>query len=260
MDDAVLAVHVQTRDRVAVLDALRAQATEAGLEATRDDGVSPRPGTVRFLVAPPRGAWVSVYPEESELGRDLCRDLARRLRARAILVGRLGEAACFYLACDAEGDPGDEYHSCPEQELESDQEEPDEVTLSATRGDPARLGATLGGILAPEKLGEVLGKARIERLADCDPGQDRPTVEQTLAALRAALRLPDLWPEFDEVRHFLAEEDGLDVALLAFRPPGKSRLEPVKAFLARFRRKSPPGPGKATAEPAADAAEDEQVS
>ena len=243
MDDLVVGIHVQTRDRVGVLDALGALAREAGLEPVRDEGVSPRPGTTRFLVAPPRGAWVSVYPEEPaqegqlQLARDLTCELAGRLRAAAIMVGRLGEAAFFYLAADAKGQPGDEYHSCPEQALEVDDPGLGDATLEATRGDTARLATAVGGLVKPDALAAVLTAARVERLADCDPGQDRPGVAEGLAALAAALRPPDPYPDFDEVRHFVAEDDQLDMSLLAFRAPPRSRLEPVKALLAGWKQR-----------------------
>lgn len=254
MDDLVVGIHLQTRDRVAVIDSLNAIAADAGLVSAKDEGNSPRVATCRFLVAPPRGQWISVYPEPAEEERHLARglvvDLAKRVRAAAILVGRVGEAAFFYLACDAEGRPGDEYHSCPEQELEPDQEEPDEDELARTRGDVGALGETLGGVQARERLAEVLAAARIDRLADCDPGAARPDVREGLTALARSLGLPDLYPDFDEVRHFLAPDEGLDVSLLAFRPPPKSRLEPVRALLSALKARRSRGKPAAEGKPA----------
>jgi hypothetical protein len=208
-----VAVHLKVRDRVKVLDALRAVLEREGL--VRAD--AEHPDAVRVLVAPTQGEWTTLYPEQTDQARGLARAVAAELEAPALVVGMIGEEALFYSAYDDEGEPVDDYHSCPDYEKEFGDDDASQEELDRTKGDIDQvlqlLDATVTG---RDLLAQALAEARVERLVDLDPWQTRPDLREVLRRLRDALKLPPL-VDYEEMA-LEAEESG-EVRLLAFRRP-----------------------------------------
>src|SRR5690606_37164410 len=89
--------------------------------------------------------------------------------------------------------------------------------LERTRGDVDALAEVMCG-LGPgaDLLRAALTEARVERLADIDPWQRRPDIDEVLRRLRDALKLPP----FADYEEMVAEgQDGADVRVLGFRRP-----------------------------------------
>ncbi|MCO5172390.1 MAG: hypothetical protein M9894_39335 [Planctomycetes bacterium] len=217
MESVRVAVHLRVKDRVRVIEALRAVMERQGLLRADRDARDAR----RVLVAPSQGEWTSVYPEATDTARDLARALAAELQAPALVVGTIGEEALFYSAYDDAGDGVDDYHSCPDFEKEFGDDDASPEELERTRGDVDRLAELLGG-LGPgaDLLRAALAEARLERLRDVDVWQQRPEVDEVLQRLRDALKLPP----FADYEEMVSEgQDGLDVRVLAFRRPRPDR-------------------------------------
>ncbi|MBX3465867.1 MAG: hypothetical protein KF878_03085 [Planctomycetes bacterium] len=228
MEAVRVAVHLRVKDRVRVLEALRAVMERQGLARADRAAADAR----RVLVAPSHGEWTAVYPEVTGSARDLARGLAAELKAPALVVGTIGEEALFYSAYDDAGDGVDDYHSCPDFEKEFGDDDASPEELERTRGDVDRLAELLGG-LGPgaDLLRAALAEARLERLRDVDAWQQRPDVEEVLVRLRDALKLPP----FADYEEMVSEgEDGLDVRVLAFRKPRAER-----GFKLPFRPRGP---------------------
>ncbi|MEZ6186341.1 MAG: hypothetical protein R3F62_15200 [Planctomycetota bacterium] len=231
MSERAWSLHLLTADADGVAAALTELAGAEGLEPTVDEGSSPRAGCARFLLVEPRGRWLSVYMEDAwPLAGALCSALA----CPGLAVSRVDDSAFGYEAFAANGELQDRYHSCPDYALGPDDPEPDAAELATTRGNTSALAATLGDLVDGERLAEVLLEQRIERLRDHSAYERIPEAAAGLEALAAACGLPDLVPDFDEVRHFLAPDEGLETRLLAFRAPTKSE-ERWRAARARLR-------------------------
>ncbi len=215
------AVHVRTRDRVAVVEALSQLLSAEGLVPVDPKGRSPRQ-SLRVLVGKPQGDWIAVCPEDVQAARGLAQALAAETDQPTIAVGMVDDEALFYAAYDGNGLGVDEYHQCPDYEKESDEDDADDDELERTRGDAAALVLGVGGGKA-EELGEALKKGRIERLRDHDPAIDTLPADEVLAALRASLKLPDL-VDFDE----RVAEAG-DEHVLTWTRPEPTRLEKLKS-------------------------------
>lgn len=253
MEALRVAVYVRVRDRVKVLDAVRGALEAEGL--VRGDAEDP--DAVKALIAPPQGAWTPLYPDPPERARDLARAVAAKVGAPALVVGTIGDEALFYSAYDAEGEPADDYHSCPDYEKEFGDDDASDEELERTRGDVARLGALFGASVAG--LGETLAAARIERLRDMDPYGARTHAEDALRALRDALSLPPL-ADYEEM--VVDAGDGIDVRVLAFRRPRAEKglklpKLPAMPKLPSLRRKKDPPP--APAEKEADPEDDDEA-
>ncbi|MCA8921821.1 MAG: hypothetical protein KDD82_08425 [Planctomycetes bacterium] len=219
MTDRAWSLHLLTADVEGVAAALAELAAAEGLEPTTDAGTTPKPGCARFLLCGPRGRWVSVYMEQAwPLAGALCSALA----CPGLTVSRVEDSAFGYEAFAANGELQDRYHSCPDYALAPDDPEPDQAELAATRGDLDALAATLGDLADLEHLTEVLEEQRIERLREHDAYGRLPEARPGLEALAAACGLPDLYPDFDEMRHFAIPDDDLPAQLLAFRAPTRS--------------------------------------
>lgn len=216
METVRVAVHLRSKDRVKVLEALRAVMERQGMvRADRDDA------DLRVLVAPSHGEWTPVYPDVEGQARDLARALAAELSVPALVVGTIGEEALFYSAYDEEGESVDDYHSCPDYEKEFGDDDASDEELERTRGDVDALARVMGG-LGPgaDLLRTALAEARVERLVDIDPWAKRPEVTEVLRRLRDALKLPP----FADYEEMVAEgEDGVDVRVLAYRRPRARR-------------------------------------
>ena len=215
------AVHVRTRDRVAVVEALSHLLLAEGLVPVDPKGRQPKQ-SLRVLVGKPQGDWVAVCPEDTQAARGLAQALAAETDQPTIAVGMVDDEALFYAAYDANGLGVDEYHQCPDYEKESDEDDADDDELERTRGDAAALVLGVGGGKADE-LGEALKKGRIERLRDHDPAVETLPADEVLAALRASLKLPDL-VDFDE----RVAEAG-DEHVLTWTRPEPTRLEKLKS-------------------------------
>lgn len=213
MEPVCVAVHLKLRDRVKVLEAVRAVMERQGFVRAEREA---REG-VRVLVAPTHGEWTALYPEASEQARDLARALTAELKAPAIVVGTIGEEAIFYSAYDAAGEAVDDYHSCPDYEKEFGDDDASDEELERTRGDVDRLAQLFEG-LGPgaDLLRAALSEARVEHLRDVDPWEARPDLDEVLLRLRDALKLPAL-SDYEEMAS--EGEAGLDVRVLAFRRP-----------------------------------------
>jgi hypothetical protein len=255
-------IHLKTGDRVAVLDAMAKAAERSGLVPTTDAGNQAQPGTeLRVAITPARAGWTSVYVEQTWRAPSLASALARAAKTPALLVRLAGDWACAYQAYDGDGRLGDAYHSCPDADKAADEDDASADEIERTRGDAGQLGATLGGGQGLEGVGEVLRTNRIDRLRDHDAaGGHLPDPDAVFVALQEAFGLPNLRPDFDEVRHFLADEEGLDLVLRAFKqgeakddpPPPPESAAPAKKrgwrLFGRRRAKT----GADDAEPAAD--------
>lgn len=243
MEPTSQGLHVKTRDRIKVLDALAELMASEGRERVEDDGVAPSDHTSRVLVAPPRGPWTSVYWEEPTGAAERSARLCGAVGAPGLLVARFDALAFAYEAYDPAGAVADAYHSCPDYVRAVDEDDAPAAEVDRTRGDAARLVAALGPAGGParaQELQAVLDEARIERLHDHDAYTAQPDAEAALERLAEALSLPDLQADFDEVRHFTAEEHDLDVCLLAFRPtPEPGRVERLMARVRRRREGEP---------------------
>lgn len=213
MEPVSVAVHLKLRDRVKVLEAVRAVMERQGfVRADREA----REG-VRVLVAPTHGDWTPLYPEAGEQARDLARALTAEVQAPAIVVGTIGEEALFYSAYDDGGQSVDDYHSCPDYEKEFGDDDAGAEELERTKGDVDRLSQLFGG-LGPgaDLLRAALAEARVEHLRDVDPWKARPDLDEVLQRLRDALKLPVL-SDYEEM--VVEGEAGLDVRVLSFRRP-----------------------------------------
>ncbi len=219
METVRVAVHLRVKDRVKVLEALRAVMERQGM--VRADRASADTDGLRLLVAPTQGEWTSVYPDAPEQARDVARALAAELAAPAIVVGTIGDEALFYSAYDEKGEGVDDYHSCPDFEKEFGDDDAGAEELERTRGDVDALAQLLGGLGAgADLLKSALAEARVERLSDVDPWQQRPDLDEVLRRLRDALKLPP----FADYEDVAAEgEDGADVRALAFRRPAAQK-------------------------------------
>lgn len=215
------AVHVRTRDRVAVVEALSHLLSAEGLVPVDPKGRQPKQ-SLRVLVGKPQGDWVAVCPEDVQAARGLAQALAAETDQPAIAVGMVDDEALFYAAYDGNGLGVDEYHQCPDYEKEADEDDADDDELERTRGDAAALVLGVGGGKA-EELGAALKKGRIERLRDHDPAVETLSADEVLAALRASLKLPDL-VDFDE----RVAEAG-DEHVLTWTRPEPTRLEKLKS-------------------------------
>lgn len=215
------AVHVRTRDRVAVVEALSHLLSAEGLVPVDPTGRQPKQ-SLRVLVGKPQGDWVAVCPEDVQAARGLAQALAAETDQPTIAVGMVDDEALFYAAYDGNGLAVDEYHQCPDYEKEADEDDADDDELERTRGDAAALVLGVGGGKADE-LGAALKKGRIERLRDHDPALETLPADEVLAALRASLKLPDL-VDFDE----RVAEAG-DEHVLTWTRPEPSRMEKLKS-------------------------------
>jgi hypothetical protein len=215
------AVHVRTRDRVAVVEALSQLLSAEGLVPVDPKGRAPRQ-SLRVLVGKPQGDWIAVCPEDVNAARGLAQALAAETDQPTIAVGMVDDEALFYAAYDGNGLGVDEYHQCPDYEKEADEDDADDDELERTRGDAVALVQGVGGGKADE-LGQALQKGRIERLRDHDPAVDTLPADEVLAALRASLKLPDL-VDFDE----RVAEAG-DEHVLTWTRPEPTRLEKLKS-------------------------------
>lgn len=241
------AVHVRTRDRVAVVEALSHLLSAEGLVPVDPKGRQPKQ-SLRVLVGKPQGDWVAVCPEDVQAARGLAQALAAETDQPTIAVGMVDDEALFYAAYDGNGLGVDEYHQCPDYEKEADEDDADDDELERTRGDAAALVLGVGGGKA-EELGAALKKGRIERLRDHDPAVETLSADDVLAALRASLKLPDL-VDFDE----RVAEAG-DEHVLTWTRPEPTRLEKLKSKIPTV--PAMPWQTKAKAEDDDEADEDE---
>lgn len=215
MEPVSVAVHLKLRDRVKVLEAVRAVMERQGFVRADRSAVG-REG-VRVLVAPTHGEWTALYPEAGEQARDLARALTAELQVPAIVVGTIGEEALFYSAYDATGQAVDDYHSCPDYEKEFGDDDASDEELERTKGDVDRLAQVFDGLgQGADLLRSALAEARVEHLRDVDPWKTRPDLDEVLLRLRDALKLPAL-SDYEEM--VVEGEDGLDVRVLSFRRP-----------------------------------------
>lgn len=212
-------VHLKTRDRVAVLDAISAAMGADGLSFVGGGPDAPE-DAVRLLLLPPRGAWTSLYPENSALARELAGLLSLQLKAPALTVGRFDEAAFFYVFHSADGDVADEYHSCPDWSKDVDEDDASEEELARTRGDAQALAALLAPGQDAGALAQLLADARIESLRDHDAHSGPTDNSEPLTRLAELLALPDLLEDFDELWQLgLDDEEDVDLRYLAYGTP-----------------------------------------
>ncbi|RMG06561.1 MAG: hypothetical protein D6731_25510 [Planctomycetota bacterium] len=249
MVEAAVGIHVRTRDRVAVLDALRTALEGEGLRLVPSDAE----GGLRFLLAPPRGRWTTLYPEGSALVEALPPLLGRALGTDVLTVGRLEEAAFFYEYHGPDGALRDRYHSCPDYAKEVGEDDANEEELQRTRGDARLLEPLLGEEGDVEKLAALLARCRIERLRDHDPAHGPADNVGPLTEFARLLDLPDLLEGYDELCAIASdEEDGTDLRLLVYAEPETPGA--LERLLQRLRRRgaatqatSPPGSGAESA-------------
>lgn len=213
------AVHLKTRDRVKVLEALRAVLEGEGLVPSKKSAEARAANAVRFIVGAPQGEWVAVCPEEPDTCRALAPLLAAHAKVPSIAVGMVDDEAVWWTAFAASGDAVDEYHSCPDYEKEADEDDADDAEVERTKGDAGALKALGAGQTGP--LAEAMQKARIERLRDHDTYEEVLPAEDVLKALRVALKLPEL-ADFDD----RLDDLGSDAHPLVYeKPPPEKRLK-----------------------------------
>ena len=259
MEPVGAGIHLRTQDRVKVLDALRELMEREGLRWVGGGPDGAPEGAVRLLLLPPRGAWTSLYPEDRALEPRLAAGLAQALGAPAFTVGWVGEAAFFYRAYGPTGELVDEYHSCPDYEKESDEDDASEEELRRTKGDTQLLVALLGqpSGCSADALASLLAESRIERLRDHDPVEGYADNVEPLTRLAEAFALPDLLEDFDELWHIgLDEEEDVDLRYLAYAAPGKKSS--LSGLVDRWRRRRG-GDTPGGAEPADDDDEGEDA-
>ena len=225
------AIHVRSRDRVALIDALGAVLGAEGLEprpAARDDPEPPA-GGVRLLVLPSSGAWTAVLPERAALAQRIAGDLALAAKAPLPTLRLIDDTFAFaYEAYSAGGELIDAYHSCPDAEKGYGEADASDEELERTRGQVEKLSALgVDGELA--ELAEVLRDARIERLADHDVGGSRfVDAEEPCRLFRERLGLGEQADEgFDalwELGLDLGDEDAL--RYLVYAPPKGAKKSP----------------------------------
>ncbi len=219
MEPTGVGIHIKTRDRVNVLDAVRAAMEAEGLSWV-GGGMDAPNAAARMLLLPPRGSWTSLYPERPDLARELASLIALQLKTDVLVVGRLEEAAFFYVFFNGNGSLGDEYHSCPDWSKDVDEDDASEDELERTRGKPAALSHLLSGGVSLDALTKLLKDSRIERLRDHSAHDGPGNNTEPLTRLADALALPDLLEDFDELWHLgLDDEDDIDLRYLAYGRP-----------------------------------------
>ena len=218
------AIHVRSRDRVALIDALGAVFGAEGLEprpSARDDPEPPQ-GGVRLLVLPSSGPWTAVLPERPALAQRIASDLALAAKAPLVTLRLIDDAFAFaYEAYGPGGDLLDAYHSCPDAEKGYGEADASDEELERTRGQAEKLSA-LGVEGDLGELASVLKDARIERLADHDVGSSRfVDAEEPCRLFREQLGLSEQADEgFDalwELGLEMGDEDSL--RYLVYAPP-----------------------------------------
>jgi hypothetical protein len=210
------AVHLKTRDRVKVLEAVRAVLEGEGLVPSKKSAEARAANTVRFIIGAAQGEWVAVCPEEPSTCRALAPLLAAHARVPAIAVGLVDDEAVWWTAFSASGDAVDEYHSCPDYEKEADEDDADDAEVERTRGDASALKAL--GALKTDLLAEAMQEARIDRLRDHDTYKEVRPAEDVMKALRVALKLPEL-ADFDD----RLDDLGSDAHPLVYEKPQDER-------------------------------------
>lgn len=216
MKPTAVGLHVKTRDRVKVLDAVRAAMGAVGLKWV-GGGLDAPDEAVRLVLLPSRGGWTSLYPEEPELARGLAERVALELDAPVLVVGHYEESAFFYLAFGPAGEELDAYHSCPDYSKGMGEDDASEAELEATRGDAAVLAGLVGG--EAKELERILAGARIERLRDHDVLSGAVGVSAALERFAEQLGLPDLLQAFEDVWAEEDEDDDESVRHLAYARP-----------------------------------------
>jgi hypothetical protein len=218
------AIHMTSRDRVALIDALNALCAAEGLEPiVGEEREDPPAGARRFLLLPPRGRWTMLLPENPEGVRKLAGDMARRAKTNALAVVLIDDAFAFaYDAFNEAGGVVDVYHSCPDAELAFGEEDVPDEELERSRGEPSKLSALGVDAEALTELSTVLADARIERLADHDvSGAIYDDAETPLRIFREKLKLSDAQEEgFDALWDLgLDEESEATLRYLVWAPP-----------------------------------------
>ncbi|MGE0710138.1 MAG: hypothetical protein AB7N76_07360 [Planctomycetota bacterium] len=218
------AIHLRTRDRVKLIDALRALCQAEGLRPVLGEARERPPrGARRFLLLPPAGQWTTLVPEDAGRARDLARDLSLAGEVPALAVLLVDDGFAFaYEAYDAKGKEVDAYHSCPDAELPFGAPDVPDAELDRTRGEPSKLSALGVSPEAIEKVAPVLADARIERLADHDVSKGKyADAERPLGIFNKALGLGDALEEgFDALWDLGLEEEGeADLRYLVYAPP-----------------------------------------
>ncbi len=229
-------MHIRTRDRVGVLDAIRTAMNAEGLSWVGDGPDETPADAVRMLLLPPRGRWTSLYPEDGSLARELAGLIALQLKVPVLTVGRYDEAAFFYVYHEAGGDLADEYHSCPDWSKDVDEDDASQDELERTRGKPGALSALLAPGHDAAALSELLKSSRIENLREHSPYSGPATNAEPLTRLGEILALPDLLEDFDELWHLgLDDDEDVDLRYLAYGTP-EEKID-LRELLSRFRTK-----------------------
>jgi hypothetical protein len=236
VDPTGVGMHIRTRDRVGVLDAIRTAMDAEGLSWVGAGPGDTPTDSVRMLLLPPRGAWTSLYPEDTSLARELAGLIALQLKAPVFTVGRYDDAAFFYVYHDRGGNLADEYDSCPDWSKDVDEDDASASELERTRGRPEVLSTLLASGQEPAALSELLKASRIERLRDHSAYRGPATSREPLTQLADLLALPDLLEDFDELWHLgLDDDEDVDLRYLAYGEP-EERLD-LGELLSRFRAK-----------------------
>lgn len=234
-------IHIKTRDRVKVLDAVRAACGAEGLE-WKGGGQDADEDSVRFLLLPARGSWVSLYPADPAWADVVAGPIALCVQAPVMIFGRIDDDAFFYMAYDTQGDLLDQFHSCPDWAKDFDEPDASDEELERTRGKPAKVAGLLGASAKAAELKEILHKARIERLRDHDPWDGVADAFTSLRKIGAAFGLPDLEDDFDTLWDLgLEEDEDADLRYLAYGQPEEEKG--LRAFLRRLRGRDDDGLG-----------------
>lgn len=213
------AVHLRTKDRVALIEHLHAVLGAEGYVFRPGGRDAQAKGARRYLLLPPRKGWTTLLPERASEARALARDLAT-LGLSTLAFVHVDDLLAFgYDAYGPGGELIDAYHSCPDAEKGFDDEDADELELERTRGNPAALAAGLG--LPPEpfaKVGDALGSVRIESLREHYPSGAADADAARLTLLKA-LGLPSEEEGFDELWELgLFEEEEAELRALVYGP------------------------------------------
>jgi len=238
-------IHLLTRDRVEVLDAIRSFMEVRDLEWVGGGPEGADLGETRLLLLPPQGRWSSLYPEDPYLADTLAPALAAAVRCPVLVVGQIEEAAVFYRAYDESGVLGDEFHSCPDYEKEFDEADASEEELERTRGEPEIVAALLG--MKAGDLASTLAASRIEHLRDVDVNAVPADNKLALAAIQKNFALPDLEQDFDVLWHLgFDDAEDVDLRYLAYGHPEESLRDQLRdkldGLLSRLRRQQKAAP------------------
>ena len=223
------AVHLRTKDRVALIESLHAVlgaegyvfrpgGRRAGAKGAEAKGAEAK-GARRYLLLPPRKGWTTLLLEEPRETRAMARDLAITGLSALAFVHVDDLLAFGYDAYAPGGELIDAYHSCPDAEKGFDEDDASEEERERTRGNPSALAAGFG--LPPEPfaaLEKPLKAARIESLRDHYP-TSAADAEGALTRLLKALGLPSEIEGFDELWELgLFEEEEAELRALVYGP------------------------------------------